>query len=321
MTRRTNESPPAPPPGGRRGITLLEVLVACGILVVGLASLASIMPAAGSRLAQAAVEDRAGTAAANAFAEVVNRGLASSDLFTATDKACYFGAGLDTSGPLFQGNSPVKGVIAGPAAALLQRIDLKRGFFLEDDLVYLPFGASDTPANLFLNNNAGPREYREGVCWGALLAPTSYPAAAGSEAVLSIPVFKKPGDSMLVKLLGSSGSPMFEHSTAKNNGSSSGTGAEDEQARKQFLAGCSYVLALPSVTGVPPKWLRITSSWTNPGPGAIEDATQRQSYVVLDLDAIPLADRGKYLTDNGTNILVIAFENLMRVDQYTLSLD
>jgi Tfp pilus assembly protein PilV len=65
----------------RAGVTLLEVLVACGILVVGLASVASILPAAGTRLAQATLEDRAGTAAANAYADIVNRGLVAADIF------------------------------------------------------------------------------------------------------------------------------------------------------------------------------------------------------------------------------------------------
>jgi hypothetical protein len=41
------------------------VLVACGVLVIGLASLASVMPAAGYRLAQATIEDRSGVAAAH----------------------------------------------------------------------------------------------------------------------------------------------------------------------------------------------------------------------------------------------------------------
>ncbi|MBM4058212.1 MAG: hypothetical protein FJ275_08255, partial [Planctomycetes bacterium] len=52
----------------RAGMTLLEVLVACGILVMGLASVAAMLPAAGARLAEATAIDRAGTLSANCFA-------------------------------------------------------------------------------------------------------------------------------------------------------------------------------------------------------------------------------------------------------------
>jgi hypothetical protein len=66
MKRRSR--PPRPLP--RRGITLLEVLIACGVLVIGLSSVAALMPAAGSLLGEATALDRAATLAANAAAEL-----------------------------------------------------------------------------------------------------------------------------------------------------------------------------------------------------------------------------------------------------------
>ncbi|MFM8985733.1 MAG: hypothetical protein ACKONH_06710, partial [Planctomycetia bacterium] len=75
----------------RAGLSLLEVLVACGILVIGLTSIAAILPAAGSRLTQASQADRGGTLAANAYAEMVNRGLIAADLFSSGTRACVFG--------------------------------------------------------------------------------------------------------------------------------------------------------------------------------------------------------------------------------------
>lgn len=290
-------------PAERSGITLLEVLVACGVLVVGLASLASVMPAAGFRLAQATVEDRSGVAAANAYAEVMTRNLASAELFSDKNKACYLGTGLDFSTTMFQGSTPASNVLASATTSLLQRIDSSRGFVLEDDLVYVPPVTTDTPSNSFLNAGAGPREYRQGICWGALLAPAVFPAAAGGEAVLGIATFSKPGDSKLIRLTGTAGSPLFTYA--------SGTGmAEDEQVRKQFLPGCSYVLALPVSAGTSPRWLKITSSWTAPGPGT--------SFVVLD--TVPLGTMTpQFIGSNG--LFVIAFENLIRVDQYLVSLD
>ena len=65
MTRRLPVAKTA-----RAGFSLLEVLVACGILVVGLASIAAILPAAGSRLSEAAAQDRAVAAAAVAMSEI-----------------------------------------------------------------------------------------------------------------------------------------------------------------------------------------------------------------------------------------------------------
>jgi len=44
----------------RNGITLMEVLIAIGILAVGLSSVAALMPAAGSQAKKAVVADRAG---------------------------------------------------------------------------------------------------------------------------------------------------------------------------------------------------------------------------------------------------------------------
>lgn len=312
----------ATPP--RNGITLLEVLVACGILVVGLASLASVLPAAGSRLAQATVEDRAGLLATNAYAEIVNRGLASSDLFQANSltKACVFGSGLDAVPGIAEGN--VRGDTycqVANTAVLAQRIDMSRGFLLEDDLVYGSPTSTETPLNQFFNNNAGPREYRAGICWGAMLTPLSGTAAAGAEATLSAAVFRKAGAAKLIQLAQQNGTTLFLYSTG-GSGNNSSTGAADEQTRKQFLPGCSYVLALPVAATIGPKWLKIMSSWTNRGPGDVDSATEaagRRSFVSLDLDALGANYAQNFI--NGSQLTVVAFENLVRVDQYTVSLE
>ncbi len=312
MHATSHHAQPPHLPAGRSGITLLEVLVACGVLVIGLASLASVMPAAGYRLAQATVEDRSGVAAANAYAEVMTRNLASADLFSDKTKACYLGAGIDFADEIFTtGTTRAPKVLASATTTLLQRIDSSRGFVLEDDLVYVPPVTADTPSNSFFNAGAGPREYRQGICWGALLAPAVFPATAGGEAVLGIATFSKPGGTnKLMTLTGSS--QLFTYS------SGAGMGMQDEQDRKQFLPGCSYVLALPISADTSPRWLKITSSWTTPGPGTPENASQRSSVVVLDLN--PLGNVAtKFIS--GNTLVVIAFENLMRVDQYLVSLD
>lgn len=321
---------PAAPAHLRAGITLLEVLVACGILVVGLASLASVLPAASSRLAQATIEDRGGIAAANAYAEIVSRTLTSGTVFQAagTAKACGFGSTMDVAAALTDGGYKVSNHldVANPTE-VAKRIDSTRGWLLEDDLVYGSLTATaQTPPNRFFNTGAGPREYREGICWGATLAPLSGTATAGGQAVLGVAIFRKAGSAELLKLVGTAGSSLFEHSSTRNGKSK--TALDDEDTRKRMLPGCSYVLALPAAAAAAPHWarptwLRVTSSWTTPGPGTPEDVTKRQSFVVLDIDSLgPPGRQAAYFDATGAGgMYVVAFENLLRADTYTVTLD
>ena len=59
----------------RNGITLMEVLIAIGILAIGLSSVAALMPAAGSQAKKAVVADRAASMAENALADAITIGL------------------------------------------------------------------------------------------------------------------------------------------------------------------------------------------------------------------------------------------------------
>jgi hypothetical protein len=318
----------------RAGITLLEVLVACGILVVGLASLASVLPAAGSRLAQASVEDRAGVAAANAYAECVARGLVTSDLFVSSTRACGFGRGFEEILPAIPGSrrrsqdpaaliESTTAAIFRPKQLLLDRIDEVRGFVLEDDLSFQP-STGDTPLNAFItippNQEPGHRLSRPGVCWGAMLAPVSGTAVAGAEATLSIAVFRKEcEETASLSLTQQSGALYVVSSgtTAVATGATTySTPAAVAAVRKQFVPGCGYVIALPTAAPAMPKWVRVTSSWTNSEP------TGDVAYVALDLDALgDAAAQAKYLTGSPSTLTVIGFENLVRVDQYTVTLD
>ncbi|MFM8734431.1 MAG: hypothetical protein ACKOC8_04470 [Pirellulales bacterium] len=301
----------AAPPPVRSGITLLEVLVACGILVVGLASLASVLPAASARLAEASMADRAAVAAANAYAECVNRRLVAADVFTSVTTACAFGKGLENIVPDPPGkrrgkNKPqIDASIAQPSAALSARIDEDRGFLLEDDLTFSPPTSAETPTNVFISPTSGPRAYRDGFCWGAMLSPVSGTAASGAEAALSIAVFRKDSDSPAKLTLTQQSGPLF-FVTASDSSST-------ESARKRMMPGCGYVIALPAAAPTMPRWVRVTSSW-NSNPN---DPANGQPSVVLDLDM--LGESAKYL--NGKTMTVIGFENLVRVDTYNVSLD
>jgi Tfp pilus assembly protein PilV len=285
----------------RAGISLLEVLVACGILVIGLTSIAAILPAAGSRLTQASQADRGGTLAANAYAELVNRGLIAADLFSSGTRACVFGRVLQAVPTVSATAGAVTAVaVSGTLAA---RINTTRGFVLEDDLTFAASSAADTPANQFETAASAVRQYSEGVCWGAMLACTGS-AAPGVPATLSIAVFKKEvGPPAGLVLTGSAGTNMLQFTTGSTNG------LLDEATRKQFLPACSYVLAVTN----PPQWLRVNASWTMPGPtvSGTENTGGRRSFVVLDRNPIV----------SGTTMPVVGFDQLLRVDQYSVTLD
>jgi len=65
-----------PPRHHRRGISLLEVLIAIGILSIGLISVLALIPAGKSQASKATAIDRAALLAMNAAADFMNRGFA-----------------------------------------------------------------------------------------------------------------------------------------------------------------------------------------------------------------------------------------------------
>lgn len=67
--------PPAPVALARSGITLMEVLIAIGILSIGLTSVVAILPAGRKQAAKAIIYDRASLLAANALADAVTTGI------------------------------------------------------------------------------------------------------------------------------------------------------------------------------------------------------------------------------------------------------
>lgn len=260
----------------RAGITLLEVLIACGVLVVGLTSVAALMPATGARLAEAALEDRVGVAAGNAYADIVSRGLLSADVFTDKGKPAVFGRVL-----------PTAGIPNAVPANTATRIDPTRGFLAEDDVVFEPPTTADTPNNLFLNSGQGAREFKEGICWGALIVPRSAdPVAPGSAATLGVAVFKRAGQAL----------PL----TLASAGGAYSTPLADDSVLNNYLKSCSWVLAS---AGGSARWFRIQSSWKS---GA-------SAFIVF-------TDPG-FAAFAGGSPTVIAFEGLVRVDEYPVVLE
>jgi len=272
-----------------RGITLLEVLIACGVLVLGLASVAALLPAAGSRLGQATIEDRGGVLAANARAEVQLRRLLSADLFSMPDgsfsnRTIAFGKVLEQVPAL-----AAQQIITPTPQVLLQRIS-ERGFLLEDNLLFQPPTTAETPLNSFAD---GRREFKEELCWGATIAPSkpnTTGATRGAPAVLSIAVFREGSEARRIQLVPAS-ADLYR------------TEPFDPGLLKSHLRGCSYVLAMPMRPDQSPRWFRITSSWITNGV----------AYVAF-------ADPG-FRPFAGNTPAVIGFDKLVRVDQYSVTLE
>ena len=275
-----------------RGMTLLEVLISCGVLVVGLASIASLLPAAGSRLAQATTEDRGGTLAANARTDALARGLVAFDLFADPTKSIGFGKGMMSLPTISAAR------FAAPVVATLnQRIDPLRGFLLEDEVVFSPPTTTETPRNEFESNLR--RSFREGICWGATLVPQAFPAKAGSPAVLGIAVFRKEGQAESIPLITISGG-LYRMTTP------------DEAKLKRFLKSCSFVLVPGTDPAKGPRWFRITASW-RPAADPVTKLRLNDGCYVAFADS-------KFATFAGANPPVIGFDNLLRVDQYNVIL-
>jgi hypothetical protein len=225
----------------RGGWTVLEVLISSGIMVVGLACVAALLPAAAQRMAQAVSEDRAGTVAANAYADIMARrplGLLSAgtgDLLNglASNQIAVFGCLADDD---------IKRDGSSGSDSITLKIDEASfgGANAWESHDALQYGeVSGSPTNSIVGSE---REYRSGVCW---LATVTCPAGAapGNAADLSIAVFKK--------------RPEEYRSYSPVNGFYN---VPDDE-RRQFLKGCSYVLDVtPAQT---PTWRLVTASWSN----------------------------------------------------------
>ncbi len=267
----------------RAGLTLLEVLIACGVLALGLASVAALVPVAASRLGQASLEDRVGVVSANAYAEVMNRGLVSARIFVDATKPAVFGKVLP--------GVTAAGVAVANVSGL---IEPSRSFLLEDEVVY---GGSERHSswgflkarglvNSFLSS--GIREFRQALCWGAMLTPEAFPAAPGGAATLNIAVFRKD-----------------EVAQTPLNLVQRGQMYVSREGGSTLLRGCSYVLALPETGSGPPRWYRINSSWSDEKTGEV--------FVVFADPSF-----GGFA---GSSPRVVGFEGLVRVEQYPVTLE
>lgn len=307
--------------GSASGFTLLEVLVACGILVFALSGIAAMLPAASSRLADAAVQDRAGFTAANARTELEARCFRSAQWFTdagAVSKSLAVGRPLELALTALAANASGKiledsikpyamkefwPVSAQPATDV-------RGPFSEDDLEFqlAPSGivTSSYDAIDGLGLPTGPRRFKPGVCWGAMLIPSSLatPAVQGMQATVAIAVFRKLPEARLLSLA-STGAKTGLYRLPQNE-TANQTG---------FAKACSYVLLLPpSMNNLPPRWARVNSSWS------VRDTLNpniRYPFVMFSDDPNQIAG----YEAGGGGITAIGFSNLIRVDEFRVVLE
>jgi type II secretory pathway pseudopilin PulG len=324
----------------RGGMTLLEVLVACGILVFALSGIAAILPAAGSRLAESVAEDRAAVLSANVFAELKARQFFKASLFNGVPTVSAspnqqsetlafgnLGPTLDWTGtaadasinaqkqsPSFFTN-PLSPSISGtsvfdtiwPYASFKATPENCRGFFLEDDLTFADVNGAPTSQyeTTISGTGFGPRMFKRGPTWGAtlsLLTTGSNPPSAGTPAELSIAIFKKAADARGIDL---------DRVIVSNDSLYRLPATGQETIRRTYLKPCSYVLALPiGSSATPPpgaKWFRINSSWTS--------SSDRVSYIILP------AETKDYFDGATKKLCVIGFSNLLRLDVFQVTLE
>jgi Tfp pilus assembly protein PilV len=328
----------------RRGITLLEVLVACGILAFALSGIAAILPAAGSRLAESVAEDRAAVLSANVYAEFQARQFLRASLFNGVPAVSAspnqqsetlvfgnLGPTLDWTGtaanasitaqkeaPSFfinpmsltsSGNTGIDRALDAnwPYAAFKTNPDNCRGFFLEDDLSFTD--SNGTPVSLYetriSGTSFGPRSFRRGPTWGATLGRLTTGVNPPSPGTPA-----ELSIAIFKKAADARGIDLVQISDSLYR-----LPAGQETVRSTYLKACSYVLALPiGSSGSPPpcaKWLRVNSSWTVQS----RTASDRVSYIALSAEA------NDYCYGAPKSLSVIGFSNLLRVDVFRVSLD
>lgn len=332
------------PPVNRSGMTLLEVLVACGILVFALSGIAAILPAAGSRLAESVAEDRAAVLSANVYAELKARQFFRAALF---DGIPAVSASPNQRETLVFGNlgptldwtaaAPLSAVIAEknasffftnpfsatnsgtmafdrffaaiwPYAALLKTNpnswDNFRGFFLEDDLA-------------FADVNGTPTSQYETAISGTGFGPRVFKRGPTWGATLSLlttgpnpPSGGAPAE-LSIAIFKKAADARGIDLDQINESLYQLLPAGQETVRSTYLKPCSYVLALPIGSSANPpsgaKWFRVNSSWTR--------ASDRVSFISLPTDT------KDYVDGSTKKLCVIGFSNLLRLDVFRVTLD
>lgn len=274
-------------------MSLLEVLVALGILVAGLASVAALLPAASARLADATAIDRAGTLAANAHADLRNRGILTaatifptSPVITASSSQIRVLGNAFPDAPFATGTSFVSGTFFKSSPASLPAAAMT----LQDDLQLSGSVNLSGTANPLVTNPVS-------VTYAVTVVPTATgTVSVGSPVRVGVVVFKRPNVDWIPVQLTKRGAGVFQVIT-----SSTATAAQNELTRKRFFPSCSWSFATSGTAPAQSRWLRVGSSWTLSGTSFV-------SFSDADADVIASVPTNSSLT-------VQAFSNVLRVDE------
>jgi len=295
MSTRPDQSPEAarPPfaaPSPRRGISLLEVLVASGILMIGLASLAALLPAAASLMVDAARLDRAGNLAINAVADLRFRNLLRADSFTASVKTLVFGS-MFPDAPF--ASNPFRKQSVTPTSLDQQAYGTAW------------FGATVAPL-------AGGGTVKKGMTAKVTVVVFSQQAPEVRAIRLrayppnqSTPtgIFTIEDTAATVGQLRSSVPSPTEVERRRFEGD-----------RKRFLPGCTWV---PVVANNDVRWLQVGNSWAtyNKSGQTRDDKRPQQCFVSFsDPDVAKAASVGDLLTINAFNGVLTLHERLVSLD-------
>ena len=269
----------------RAGMSLLEVLVALGVLAAGLASVAALLPAAGARLADATAIDQACALAANTHADLRIRNVLTASMFSgSTPQAVVSGS-----------------MIIAFATGTAISVDTRLYPTISLTKVDVRLGVSGTTTEVTDN----------GVCCGVMVVPVASattPITAGMPARVTVATFKQSTfQSQQIKLTAATGT------ASVLSGSNiaiftTGSDAVADAVRKQFLGSCAWVLAY-STSGTStsrPAWLQIGGSWTTTGSTGLPVG----SYVSFsDPTAVGL------LLSGSSTLSVYGFTHILRVDE------
>ncbi len=270
----------------RSGMTLLEVLIAAGILVVGLSSVAAMLPAASALLGEAILTDRAATLAANAAADIqFQRVLKASD-FQGAIKAVVMGDVFSApSITTFYNTSPRKR-IAAIAKTTLDNEAYGDAWYL---MTATPVAA------------VGP--YAAGMPVRVTVAVTRRQLTAADSDTVGVPLARVSEGVYRVVVTGTNPNVVL---TATET-------IQVEATRRTYLAPCSWVLVNKNNI---PTWLRIGSSWATYAPGSGGEAGGIAKSFVSFTDAAAAT-----AAETSGGMTVRSFAGTVRVEEFILPLN
>lgn len=270
----------------RTGMTLLEVLVASGILVVGLVSVAALLPAAGALFGQAVTADRTATLAANAPADLEFLKTLKANQFTSTNRTVMIG---DTF--VFNPGWPSPTWIFAAA----------------------PFNTGYTKIATIAKTATDNESY--GRAWYVATATplaTSGNITSGMPARVSVVVLRSsPPD---VKSSAISLTKVSNGVYRFTNNSTAALRTANESDRKIYLAPCAWTMTAKSSIVT---WLQIGSSWStySAGTGGAVGPIANSFVSFSDPTAATAAE-------SPVNVITVyAFAGVERVEERIIPLD